>query len=141
MFVLFVLLIFLTLRCSCCSLSSCPSHYSPSKARVSVFPLGFSKPNFMPCSRPSSQAIPFWALVDDHRTSPDTPPCWNKHCKHQPSISFHYYLFCIAWVLVFCLLLRVASFGPSYCLLGSIISDRVSHLSIGDLWVDGVIII
>ena len=30
----------------------------------------------------SSQTIPVWVIDDDHSLSPDTPPCWDKHCKH-----------------------------------------------------------
>ena len=41
----------------------------------------------------SSQTIPVWVIDDDHSLSPDTPPCWDKHCKHGCPVRFLLYFF------------------------------------------------
>ena len=59
----------------------------------------------------SSQTIPVWVIDDDPSLSPDTPPCWDKHCKHGllSCTIFALFLVCVFWHSVgfgFGLLLR-----------------------------------
>lgn len=63
----------------------------------------------------SSQTIPVWVIDDDHSLSPDTPPCWDKHCKHGLLSCTIFALF--FWFLIFFFFLHSVGFGFGLLLL------------------------
>ena len=62
----------------------------------------------------SSQTIPVWVIDDDHSLSPDTPPCWDKHCKHG-------LLSCTIFCFIFFFFLHSVGFGFGLLLLRRIL--------------------
>lgn len=76
----------------------------------------------------SSQTIPVWVIDDDHSLSPDTPPCWDKHCKHG-------LLSCTIFVLFFVFFLHSVGFGFGLLLLTPYLTAVNYHQG----WVDLVL--